>query len=114
MLELRGVCKTFNPNTPMENKAIVDLNLQIKEGDFVTVIGGNGAGKSTMLNIISGSIEADKGLVLLNDYDVSRIAAGAVTGIGFLGYPVQAARHARLPSVIRSRWSRLSLRSDPG
>lgn len=74
MLELKNVYKTFDAGTPLENKAIQGLNLQIKEGDFITVIGGNGAGKSTMLNIISGSLEADKGLVLLNDYDISRMS----------------------------------------
>lgn len=74
MLELCDISKTFDPGTPLENKAIQGLNLKIKEGDFITVIGGNGAGKSTMLNIISGSIEADQGLVLLNDYDVSRMS----------------------------------------
>ena len=74
MLELKGICKTFDPGTPLENKAINNLNLQIKEGDFITVIGGNGAGKSTMLNIISGAIEADKGLILLNEFDISRMS----------------------------------------
>ena len=73
MLELKNISKTFDPGTPLENKAIRGLDLKINDGDFITVIGGNGAGKSTMLNIISGSIEADQGLVLLNGYDISRI-----------------------------------------
>ncbi len=74
MLELRNIVKTFNPNSPMEVKVLQDLNIQIQEGDFITVIGGNGAGKSTMLNVISGAIDADKGLVLLNNYDISRMS----------------------------------------
>ena len=74
MLELKNISKTFDPGTPLEIKVIQDLNLKIKEGDFITVIGGNGAGKSTMLNIISGAIEADRGLILLNDYDISRMS----------------------------------------
>lgn len=74
MLELKGIKKTFNPNSPLETKVISDLNLTINEGDFVTVIGGNGAGKSTMLNIISGAIEADQGLVMLNGYDISNLS----------------------------------------
>ena len=74
MLELKNISKTFDPGTPLENKAIAKLNLKIKEGDFITVIGGNGAGKSTMLNIISGAIEADQGLILLNDFDISRMS----------------------------------------
>lgn len=74
MLELKNISKTFDLGTPLEIKVIQNLNLQIKEGDFITVIGGNGAGKSTMLNIISGAIEADQGLILLNDYDISRMS----------------------------------------
>lgn len=54
MLELQGIHKTFNIGTVNEKKALVDLNLKINDGDFITVIGGNGAGKSTMLNIIAG------------------------------------------------------------
>ena len=71
MLELKNIKKCFNKGTPSETIAINDLSLQIKPGDFVTVIGGNGAGKSTMLNIVAGSIDADSGLILLNDVDIS-------------------------------------------
>ena len=74
MLELKNISKTFDAGTPLEIKVIQGLNLQIQEGDFITVIGGNGAGKSTMLNIISGSLQADQGLVLLNNYDISRMS----------------------------------------
>ena len=74
MLELKNISKTFDAGTPLENKVLTGLNLQINEGDFITVIGGNGAGKSTMLNIISGALDADKGLVLLNNYDISRMS----------------------------------------
>ena len=73
MIEIRGLCKTFNPGTVNENKIFDNLNLTLNEGDFITVIGGNGAGKSTLLNIISGSIEADSGMILLNDVDVSSL-----------------------------------------
>ena len=55
MLELINVCKTFNPGTVNAKVALNDLNLTLNDGDFVTVIGGNGAGKSTMLNAIAGS-----------------------------------------------------------
>ncbi|MCR4879999.1 MAG: ATP-binding cassette domain-containing protein [Bacilli bacterium] len=74
MLELRNIYKTFNANSPMEVKVLQDLNITIEEGDFITVIGGNGAGKSTMLNVISGAIDADKGVVLLNNFDISRMS----------------------------------------
>lgn len=53
MLELKNVYKTFNANTINEKRALNGLNLKLEEGDFVTVIGGNGAGKSTMMNAIS-------------------------------------------------------------
>ena len=59
MLELKNVCKTFNPGTVNAKVALSDLNLKLNDGDFVTVIGGNGAGKSTMLNAIAGSITID-------------------------------------------------------
>ena len=64
MLELKNIVKYFDKGTASETLAINKLNLQIKQGDFVTVIGGNGAGKSTLLNIIAGSIESDSGLIL--------------------------------------------------
>ena len=54
MLEIKNVRKTFNKNTINEKKALNGINLHLDEGDFVTVIGGNGAGKSTMLNMING------------------------------------------------------------
>ena len=50
MLKITGVQKTFNPGTINEKKALCGIDLTLNEGDFVTVIGGNGAGKSTMLN----------------------------------------------------------------
>ena len=54
MLEIRNISKTFNPGTINEKKALQDLSLTLKDGDFVTVIGGNGAGKSTLLNAVAG------------------------------------------------------------
>ena len=59
MLELKGICKTFNPNTINAKVALNHLNLTLNDGDFVTVIGGNGAGKSTMLNAIAGVFQVD-------------------------------------------------------
>ena len=54
MLQIKNICKTFNPGTVNEKVALKGLDLHLKEGDFVTVIGGNGAGKSTMLNCVAG------------------------------------------------------------
>ncbi|MCF0142306.1 MAG: ATP-binding cassette domain-containing protein, partial [Parasporobacterium sp.] len=53
MLQLIDICKTFNPGTINEKKALINLNLHLKPHEFVTVIGGNGAGKSTMLNAVA-------------------------------------------------------------
>ena len=65
MLELINVCKTFNPGTVNAKTALNDLNLTLNDGDFVTVIGGNGAGKSTMLNAIAGSFQIDSGKIVI-------------------------------------------------
>ncbi len=73
MLELKHVYKTFNPGTVNEKQALVDLNLSLQEGDFVTVIGGNGAGKSTMLNIISGAYPVDTGTITIGGVDVTKL-----------------------------------------
>ena len=54
MLKLEHVSKTFNLGTVNEKKALQDLNLTVNDGDFITIIGGNGAGKSTTLNMIAG------------------------------------------------------------
>ncbi len=73
MLTVSNVYKTFNKGTINEKKALSGLNLHLKEGDFVTVIGGNGAGKSTMLNMISGVYPIDAGKIILNGEDISRL-----------------------------------------
>jgi putative ABC transport system ATP-binding protein len=72
MLKLTNVNKTFNEGTINEKKALVALNLHIRPGDFITVIGGNGAGKSTMLNVIAGVYGIESGRILLDGEDVSR------------------------------------------
>lgn len=71
MLKVKHVAKTFNPGTVNEKKAIQDLNFEMNEGDFVTVIGGNGAGKSTMLNLIAGVFPIDCGHIVLDGRDIS-------------------------------------------
>lgn len=71
MLELQHIRKVFNPGTVNEKLALNDLNLTLEAGDFVTVIGGNGAGKSTMLNAVSGVWRPDAGRILLDGVDVT-------------------------------------------
>lgn len=72
MLEIRHAYKTFFPGTINEKVALSDLNLKIEDGEFVTVIGGNGAGKSTMLSIIAGSLSVDSGSIVIDDQDITR------------------------------------------
>ena len=74
MLELHQVCKTFNPGTVNEKAALNHLSLTLEEGDSVTVIGGNGAGKSTMLNAISGVWPVDAGTVRIDGVDVTELS----------------------------------------
>ena len=73
MLELRNIHKTFNPGTVNAKVALDGLNVTLNDGDFVTVIGGNGAGKSTMLNVIAGTIAVDEGEILLDGKDITRL-----------------------------------------
>ncbi|MBR2877327.1 MAG: ABC transporter ATP-binding protein [Clostridia bacterium] len=73
MLDIKNVGKTFNPGTINEKKALNNLNLHLEEGDFVTVIGGNGAGKSTMLNMVAGVYPVDCGSIVIDGVDVTRL-----------------------------------------
>ena len=73
MLELKNIYKTFNPGTVNEKRALQGLSLSLADGDFVTVIGGNGAGKSTMLNIISGAYAVDEGSISIGGVDVTKL-----------------------------------------
>lgn len=71
MLELVEVCKTFNLGTINEKKALNGVNLKLEAGDFVTVIGGNGAGKSTVLNAIAGVWPIDSGAIIIDGMNVT-------------------------------------------
>ena len=73
MLKIENVKKTFNPGTVNEKVALNGLNLHLAEGDFVTVIGGNGAGKSTMLNAIAGVWGVDSGSNTIGGGDVTNL-----------------------------------------
>ena len=73
MLKLSHVKKTFNKGTVTEKRALTGVNLELAEGDFVTVIGGNGAGKSTLLNMIAGVYPLDSGTIELDGTDVSQM-----------------------------------------
>ena len=73
MLELKNIYKTFNAGTVNEKVALNGLDLTLDDGDFVTVIGGNGAGKSTMLNAVAGVWPIDMGRILIDGKDITRL-----------------------------------------
>ena len=74
MLELQNLHKTFNRGTINEKAALAGVNLQLKPGDFVTIIGGNGAGKSTTLNAIAGVWPIDQGSIMVDGVDISGLS----------------------------------------
>ena len=74
MLEIKNIYKTFNPGTINKKVALNGISLKLEEGDFVTVIGGNGAGKSTMLNAVAGVWPIDEGQILIDGIDVTRLS----------------------------------------
>ena len=74
MLEIRNVTKVFNPGTVNEKVALNDFSLTLEDGDFVTVIGGNGAGKSTMMNAIAGVWLVDEGKIVIDGEDVTKLS----------------------------------------
>ena len=73
MLELKNITKIFNGGTVNEKVALDDVSLTLEDGDFVTVIGGNGAGKSTMLNAIAGTFPVDEGQIVIDGVDITHL-----------------------------------------
>ena len=73
-MNLKISIKPLNPGTINEKRALNGLNLKLNEGDFVTVIGGNGAGKSTMLNAVAGTWPVDEGQILIDNIDVTKLS----------------------------------------
>lgn len=74
MLLVNGIYKVFNPSTINEKVALRNVSVKLDEGDFVTLIGGNGAGKSTLLNCVAGVHSVDKGSILIDDVDVTKLS----------------------------------------
>ena len=73
MLEIKNIHKTFNKGTINEKKALDGVNLNLNPGDFVTIIGGNGAGKSTTLNAVAGTWLVDEGNIVIDGVDITRL-----------------------------------------
>lgn len=74
MLEIKNIYKTFNPGTQNEKRALNGVSLTLNDGDFVTVIGGNGAGKSTTLNAIAGTWPVDEGSIVIDGNDITKLS----------------------------------------
>lgn len=74
MLKIDNICKTFNPGTINEKVALNGVNLVLNEGEFVTIIGGNGAGKSTSLNAVAGVWPVDSGHIYIGGDDVTKLS----------------------------------------
>ncbi len=72
MLEVNNISKSFNAGTVNEKRAIENVNFKLEDGDFVTVIGGNGAGKSTFLNLLAGVYFPDNGIITLDGVNITR------------------------------------------
>ncbi|WP_293766257.1 ABC transporter ATP-binding protein [uncultured Aquitalea sp.] len=81
MMRADNLFKTFNPGTPLENPVLRGLSLTIESGQFLTVIGSNGAGKSTFLNAISGDVTPDSGSLFIDQQDVTRLASWQRAGL---------------------------------
>lgn len=73
MIKLENISKTYNLGTDHETKVFKDFNLHINKNEFVSIIGPNGCGKSTLFNIISGNIDVDEGKIILNDTDITKV-----------------------------------------
>lgn len=75
VLNIKDIHKTFEAGTPNENHVLKGINLDIEKDDFISIIGGNGAGKSTFLNSIAGSFKVDFGQIILENKDITEIPA---------------------------------------
>ena len=95
MISISNITKAFNRGDVNEVTALNGVNLEVKDGDFITIIGSNGAGKSTFLNALAGSFPVDSGKIVLEDLDITKWPEhkrASLIGPGISGSP---ARHLR-------------------
>lgn len=81
MIEVQQLYKTFNPRTPLENPVLRGLSLRLEQGEFVTVIGSNGAGKSTFLNALAGDVTPDAGKILVGGREITHLSTHERAGM---------------------------------
>ena len=81
MLEVRSITKVYNPGTLTEQRLFEDFSLTVEEGQFVAIVGSNGSGKTSLLNIICGSIPIEGGDVLVGGQSISKLNSGQSAGI---------------------------------
>ena len=74
MLKIQGLCKVFNPNTINENKVFENFDIEINDGDFISIIGSNGAGKSTLLNLMAGIEKVSSGEILIKGKPIHKMS----------------------------------------
>ena len=103
MLKLEHISKTYNKGTVNETVLFDDFNLQIQRGDFVSVVGSNGSGKTSILNIICGSIPLDSGDILIENNDIKKeinniIRKNASSFAGFIEKETQSLLSQKLIS----------------
>ena len=107
MLEMKHVTKIFNPGTVNEHVALNDFNLTLEDGDFVTVIGSNGAGKSSMMNAIAGVWLVDSGEILIDGVNITKLPEHKRAK--FLGRVFQDPRTGTASTM----WLSVVVRQDP-
>ena len=95
MLEVRDITKIYNPGTLTEQRLFEHFSLTVDEGQYVAIVGSNGSGKTSLLNIICGSIPIEGGDVLVGGRSISKLKAGSPSAWGCSGRP---------PTRHRPRW----------
>lgn len=81
MIELKNIELVFNKGTKLENKVLKGINLNVDEGEFITIIGGNGAGKSSLMNVLAGEIFPTKGKIFIDQEDVTKLTVEERSGM---------------------------------
>lgn len=113
MLKIENIRKVFNPGTINEKVALDGVNLTLEEGEFVTVIGGNGAGKSTTLNAVAGVWPVDSGKIYIGGEDVTKLSEHRRAQ--YLGRVFQDPMTVRLPQCpLRKIWQLQQDVENPG